>query len=72
VWEDNITMNYPKILTTTICILVATTLLTALYCFATFWGGYNILVISGGQLMILAFGLSAIALAVLRTSYRED
>ena len=65
-------MNYTKILSIFASVLVLLTLVTAGYLFASFWGGFHIEFIAGAQMMILAFGLSAIALALLRLSFRND
>ena len=65
-------MNYSKILSTSVSVLVLLTLVTAGYLFASFWGGFHVELIAGAQMMILAFGLSAIALALLRLSYAND
>jgi len=65
-------MNYAKILSISVSILVLLTLVTAGYLFASFWGGFHVETIAGAQMMIIAFSLSAIALALLRLSYRND
>jgi len=64
-------MNYPKILSVFAFILVAMTLISALLLFASSWSGFNTDLIAAAQAIVLALGLSAITLAILRTSYRD-
>jgi hypothetical protein len=52
-------------------ILVVLTLLAAIYLFGSFWSGFDMGLIAGAQMIILALGLSAIALAIMKLSSRE-
>ena len=52
-------------------ILVVLALLTATLLLGSLSGGFNADVIAGAQMIVLALGLSAVALAILKLSYRE-
>ncbi|TET10158.1 MAG: hypothetical protein E3J86_06455 [Candidatus Thorarchaeota archaeon] len=64
-------INQQRVLSISVYILVVLTLLTAIYLFGSFWNGFNVGLIAGAQMIILALGLSAIALAIMQISYKE-
>ena len=65
-------MNYPKILSVVICILVALSLLSVYLTGVILSLPSATILVSGFQVDVIAFGLSAIALAILRLTYRND
>jgi len=69
--EEEFAINYPKILSVVVCVLVALSLL-AVFLTGTVSSYANAAILTSGfQVAAIAFGLSAIALAILRLSYRE-
>jgi hypothetical protein len=63
-------MNYAKILSISVVILVSLAILSVLLIGTVSFGAYGTLLVSGFQVAVIAFGLSAIALAILRLSYK--
>jgi hypothetical protein len=64
-------INYPKVLSIVVCILVALSLLVV-FLTATVSSYLDAAILTSGfQVAVIAFGLAAIALAILRLSYRE-
>jgi ABC-type antimicrobial peptide transport system permease subunit len=65
-------INHQGILSAVVCILVAITLLVAMLFIGSLWSAYNPDTIAAVQMFVLAFGLSAMALAILRLSYKSS
>jgi len=65
-------INHQKVLSALVYVLVVLTLVTAIYLFGSLWSSYNPDVIAGAQMIVLALGLSAVALAILKLSYRDN
>lgn len=64
-------INHQRVLSVLVYILVVLALLTATLLLGSLSGGFNADVIAGAQMIVLALGLSAVALAILKLSYRE-
>jgi hypothetical protein len=65
-------INNPNILSIVVCFLVALSLLAVVFTGFALQGSYAAILSSGFQVAVIGFGLSAIALAILRLSYREN
>jgi hypothetical protein len=65
-------MNYAKILSISVVVLVVLAILSVFLTGTVLSGANGALLASGFQVAVIAFGLSAIALALLRLSYRND
>ena len=66
------TISNGHILSIVVCILVALSLLAVVFTGIALQGAYATTLASGFQVAVIGFGLSAIALAILRLSYREN
>ncbi|MBN2231097.1 MAG: hypothetical protein JW779_16045 [Candidatus Thorarchaeota archaeon] len=65
-------MNYGKILSISAIVIVVIIVITILLSMNTITGANAALLISEYQMIVIALGLSAIVLAILRLSYGND